>query len=162
MVVASWKWTGSLRGYGVRRLARQAGELGNVSFLSADGQCNELAQRWDESREKTAGEGFAADDVKSFNSTQMGELPFSLPTLKLMLVVFLEKVESFKPFPKEHVASLEKLYALDKSDNAEIKLRFFQIALKSGPEFAEKAAGELRNLALMLPVPGSSLERIRC
>lgn len=56
-------------------------------------------------------------------------------------MVFLEKVESYDAFPPEHVAALEKLYSLDKSDNAEIKLRFYQIALKSGPEYAEKAAG---------------------
>jgi len=46
--------------------------------------------------------------------------------------------------PKDHIASLDKLYAIDKSDNAEIKLRFYQIALKSGPEYAKDAAGESR------------------
>jgi len=44
--------------------------------------------------------------------------------------------------PKDHIASLAKLYSIDKSDNAEIKLRFYQIALKSGPDYAEEAAGE--------------------
>ena len=73
----------------------------------------------------------------------MGELDDAGGERTLTVVVFLEKVESYDAFPAEHVASLEKLYSLDKSDNAEIKLRFYQIALKSGPEYAEKAAGEL-------------------
>lgn len=72
----------------------------------------------------------------------MGELDDAGGERTLTVVVFLEKVESYDAFPAEHVASLEKLYSLDKSDNAEIKLRFYQIALKSGPEYAEKAAGK--------------------
>lgn len=39
---------------------------------------------------------------------------------------------------------LETTYGIDKVENAEIKLRFYQIALKAGPEYAEKAGGECR------------------
>jgi len=51
-------------------------------------------------------------------------------------------VESLDAMPPSHVSLLEKTYGVDKTENSEIKLRFYQIALKSGPEYAEKAAGE--------------------
>ncbi|NXD32286.1 LKHA4 aminopeptidase, partial [Spelaeornis formosus] len=97
--------------------------------------CNELAERWNASREKNAGEGFASSDVADFSSTQK--------------VVFLEKVESYHALPADHVAALDKLYGIDKSDNAEIKLRFYQIALKSGPEYAKQAAAWVVNKGRM-------------
>lgn len=37
---------------------------------------------------------------------------------------------------------MDKLYSLDKSENAEIKLRFYKIALKAGPEYCDSAASE--------------------
>jgi hypothetical protein len=33
------------------------------------------------------------------------------------------------------------VYGFHKSDNAELRLRFYRSALKSGPEYAQKAAG---------------------
>lgn len=105
-----------------------------------------MADKWDKSREKKAGEGFSSADVADFSSTQKGgqrDLSVNHASVAESLVVFLEKVESLHAFPVDHVAALDKLYAIDKSDNAEIKLRFYQIALKSGPEYAKEAAGEL-------------------
>lgn len=58
-------------------------------------------------------------------------------------VVFLEKLESLDPFKPDLVAALDKLYGLSKTDNSEIKLRFYEIALNAGPEYAEEAAGEI-------------------
>jgi hypothetical protein len=56
-------------------------------------------------------------------------------------VVFLEKVHSLPKLPPAAVAHLDQTYSLDKSENAEIKLRLYEIALESGPEYADKAAG---------------------
>lgn len=58
------------------------------------------------------------------------------------VVVFLEKLETYKALPASHVAKLDELYGLNKTENVEIRLRFYLIALKSGPEYSKSAAGE--------------------
>ena len=85
---------------------------------------------------------------KTSNPSQPLKKVRSLYSRRLPLVVFLDKVESFDPLPSGHVEFLERTYGIDKTENAEIKLRFYQIALKSGPRYAEKAAGESRVLLL--------------
>lgn len=60
----------------------------------------------------------------------------------LSVVVFLEKLETYKALPASHVAKLDELYGLNKTENVEIRLRFYLIALKSGPEYSKSAAGE--------------------
>ena len=64
-------------------------------------------------------------------------------------VAFLDKLEAFPAMPPSHVKLLDKTYGFGSNDNAEIALRFFQVALKAGPEYVDQAAGEL-------PYPGPS------
>jgi leukotriene-A4 hydrolase len=59
----------------------------------------------------------------------------------VQLSVFLDKLGVDEAYRPSTVEGLDKLYSLNKSDNAEIKLRFFKIALQSGPEYAQQAAG---------------------
>ncbi|WWC71745.1 leukotriene A-4 hydrolase/aminopeptidase [Kwoniella pini CBS 10737] len=87
--------------------------------------CYDLAAKWDKARNGDVA-GFSKDDIKEFSSTQT--------------VVFLDKLETYDTLPPKVVASLDKLYGLGSTGNAEIALRFYEIALKSGPEYAESAA----------------------
>lgn len=89
-------------------------------------QCLELADRWNKARNDDLSQ-FSPKDVADFSSTQ--------------LCVFLDKLGEDKPYLPATVQTLDKLYSLDKSENSEIKLRFFKIALQSGPEYAQHAAG---------------------
>ncbi|OJA13479.1 hypothetical protein AZE42_04405 [Rhizopogon vesiculosus] len=45
------------------------------------------------------------------------------------IIVFLERLQSFDPLPVAHVDHLGDLYGLVNSPNAEIRLRFYQVAL---------------------------------
>lgn len=56
--------------------------------------------------------------------------------------VFLDALDLKPNFSPKTVSALGKIYGFDKTENAEIRNRFYRIALKSGPEFAEQAAGE--------------------
>lgn len=38
-------------------------------------QCNQLADKWNKSRDQKAGEGFSSQDVADFSSTQKGACP---------------------------------------------------------------------------------------
>lgn len=58
------------------------------------------------------------------------------------LCVFLDKMGEYPAFRPATVRALDELYELDKSDNAEIKLRFYKIALSSGPAYCASAASE--------------------
>jgi hypothetical protein len=40
------------------------------------------------------------------------------------------------------IKAIGKLYEFDSSENAEIRNRFYRIALRSGPEYAKDAAGK--------------------
>jgi leukotriene-A4 hydrolase len=44
-------------------------------------------------------------------------------------VVFLERLQSFDPLPVTHIDHLGSLYSLANTPNAEIRLRFYQVAL---------------------------------
>ncbi|WWC63102.1 leukotriene A-4 hydrolase/aminopeptidase [Kwoniella dejecticola CBS 10117] len=96
--------------------------------------CYDLAARWDKARDGNVS-GFSKDDIKDFSSTQT--------------VVFLDKLETYETLPPKVVASLDKLYGLGSTGNAEIGLRFFEVALKSGPEYAEAAAAWVINKGRM-------------
>ncbi|KLT41494.1 putative leukotriene-A4 hydrolase [Cutaneotrichosporon oleaginosum] len=88
--------------------------------------CLALAERWDKARGDDDLSQFSKKDVADFSSTQ--------------LCVFLDKMGEYKAFRPATVRTLDELYALDKSENAEIKLRFYKIALASGPEYCKSAA----------------------
>jgi hypothetical protein len=36
-------------------------------------QCNDLAEKWDKSRDEKEPQGFSSDDVKDFSATQKGQ-----------------------------------------------------------------------------------------
>ena len=60
-------------------------------------------------------------------------------------VVFLERLQSYNALPKSHVELLGSLYGLSTSPNAEIRLRFYQVALldpksSAAKEFSSAAA----------------------
>lgn len=95
----------------------------------ADRQCLALAERWNKARDDNDLSQFSKKDVADFSSTQ--------------LCVFLDKLGEYSALRSPTVRALDELYSLDKSDNAEIKLRFYKIALTSGPEYCDSAASEL-------------------
>ncbi|GJE92025.1 peptidase family M1-domain-containing protein [Phanerochaete sordida] len=75
-----------------------------------------LAERWDKARSaEIASLDFHEADVKDFSSNQK--------------VVFLEKLQSYAPLPAAHIARLGALYGLAATANAEIRLRFYEVAL---------------------------------
>jgi len=77
-----------------------------------------LAVRWDTSRSisDVTKLDFAASDVETFDSNQK--------------IVFLERLATYPPLPSAHISHLGTLYEVAASANAEIRLRFYQIALK--------------------------------
>ncbi|KAF7797777.1 hypothetical protein EIP86_008978 [Pleurotus ostreatoroseus] len=93
----------------------------------------ELADRWDKSRHTSPSNlGFKESDLDSFNANQK--------------VVFLQTLETYAPLPSSHVETLDKLYHLSKTPNAEIRLRFYEVALQDPTsEAAKKSAPEALN-----------------
>lgn len=69
-------------------------------------------------------------------------LVFSLPNSANAVtpVIMLDRLETYPPFSPKAVSALDKVYSLSSTGNAEIALRFFEIALKSSADYAEKAA----------------------
>ena len=89
-------------------------------------QAYDLAARWaaagsDESKLAE----FSAKDIASFGTSQR--------------IVFLEKVETLA-IPAVAVRKLDDVYQLSHAGNAETSLRFFEIALASGKEYAPQAS----------------------
>ncbi|KAJ4485336.1 peptidase family M1-domain-containing protein [Lentinula aciculospora] len=75
-----------------------------------------LAEHWDSSRSlEILKLAFQEDDMNGFSSTQK--------------VVFLERLQSYKPLPSSHIEHLASLYKVSSTHNAEIRLRFYQFAL---------------------------------
>ncbi|KAK4685307.1 leukotriene-A4 hydrolase, partial [Tremellales sp. Uapishka_1] len=97
--------------------------------------CLDLAERWNNARDDESFNTFSPRDIADFTSTQK--------------VVFIEKLDTYEAFPPRLVAALEKLYQFNGSFNTEIKLRFLEVALKSGPEYAQDAADWVINKGRM-------------
>ncbi|KAJ7116299.1 hypothetical protein C8R44DRAFT_832437 [Mycena epipterygia] len=76
-----------------------------------------LANRWDASRSvaEVSGLDFKKSDLDTFSSTQ--------------IVVFLERLQDFPALPCSHITHLGTLYAVSSTANAEIRLRFYNLAL---------------------------------
>lgn len=110
-------------------------------------QAYDLAARWAAagSDEKKLSQ-FSAKDVESFGTSQM--------------VVFLEKVET-SSIPPVAVKKLDEVYKLSHAGNAETSLRFFEIALASGKEYAPQAAVWVQD-SKSLVVAYISLPQGRC
>jgi len=92
-----------------------------------------LAVRWDTSRSisDVTKLDFTASDVEAFNSNQK--------------IVFLERLATYTPLPPAHISHLGALYEVATSANAEIRLRFYQVALKDP---TSSVAGDLASQAL--------------
>lgn len=89
----------------------------------------QLAERWAEAAKKGDFSAFKPEDVKDFDSTQK--------------CVMLDHLYELGPkFQAEVPQKLDELYGFNKTQNAEIKLRFFKVALQSSPEYCESAAGK--------------------
>ncbi|KZT24720.1 zincin [Neolentinus lepideus HHB14362 ss-1] len=75
-----------------------------------------LAERWDKVRAKDVKElDFKESDVELFSSNQK--------------VLFLDTLQSYSALPLSHVSLLGSLYGLANSGNAEIRFRFYGVAL---------------------------------
>jgi leukotriene-A4 hydrolase len=79
-------------------------------------QAYALADRWDAARATDISRtSFAAADMDGFNSNQK--------------VVFLERLQGLPPLPATHITHLGNLYGVANTPNAEIRFRFYQLAL---------------------------------
>ncbi|KAL6301026.1 peptidase family M1-domain-containing protein [Sparassis latifolia] len=80
-------------------------------------QAYALAEQWDASRSEpdTSRLAFKETDLDEFNSNQK--------------TVFLERLQSYPALPSAHVNFLGSLYGFTNTKNAELRLRFYQIAL---------------------------------
>jgi leukotriene-A4 hydrolase len=96
-----------------------------------------LAARWDASRTISDVNklGFATSDVEGYNSNQKSETllvlstcPISIP--RPIVVVFLERLATYPALPSTHIEHLGVLYDVATTPNAEIRLRFYNFALK--------------------------------
>lgn len=88
-----------------------------------------LSARWIECRDASSKElesSFHANDIKHFNSNQK--------------VVFLEKLQSYLAFKESVPKAIAKVYGFDKAQNAEIRFRFYILALNSGKTYTKPAA----------------------
>lgn len=92
-----------------------------------------LATRWDASRNTDIKSlDFKANDLDAFDSNQKGTLKLLLTKTKTqnaITAVFLERLQSYPALPPDHIAYLGDLYALSATSNAEIRFRFYELAL---------------------------------
>ena len=102
-----------------------------------------LAARWDASRTipDVNKLDFVASDVEGYNSNQKSETSIVLLTNPIsisytIVVVFLERLATYAPLPSTHVELLGALYDTATSPNAEIRLRFYNFALKDSQSSA--------------------------
>ncbi|KAG0143065.1 hypothetical protein CROQUDRAFT_661720 [Cronartium quercuum f. sp. fusiforme G11] len=94
-----------------------------------------LAKRWEEACNVPEKRKFDRSDIVHFSSNQ--------------IVVFLEKLDScHDTLPNELVHLMNQVYAFDESQNQEIRLRWYAIALKAGA-FTDRAAGWVKNKGRM-------------
>lgn len=93
-------------------------------------QAYALADRWDLARAIDISDTpFSADDMDGFNSGQKA--------------VFLERLQALPPLPAGHIAHLGSLYKVADTSNAEIRFRFYGLALQdpsSVPEHVDEEA----------------------
>jgi len=86
----------------------------------------DLAKRWDAARKEDTID-FSAKDLEGFSSNQT--------------VVFLETLESYDSLPPKYLREMNKCYGFDDTENAEIRLRWYNVALAGdGEDFKESAA----------------------
>ncbi|KAF9448831.1 hypothetical protein P691DRAFT_775108 [Macrolepiota fuliginosa MF-IS2] len=80
-------------------------------------QAYALAERWDAARSTSdpSGLDFKETDLQGFDGNQT--------------IVFLEKLQSYPSLPSDLISHLASLYGLSQTSNAEIRLRFYGVAL---------------------------------
>ncbi|KAI6159444.1 peptidase family M1-domain-containing protein [Pisolithus thermaeus] len=79
-------------------------------------ESNLLADRWNKARTATnLQEIFKASDVQELDANQ--------------IVVFLERLQSYPALPKHHISFLGSTYSFATTPNAEIRFRFYEVAL---------------------------------
>ncbi|THH04799.1 hypothetical protein EW145_g5260 [Phellinidium pouzarii] len=89
-------------------------------------QAYKLAERWDASRVKDVKSlGFKSTDLDHFDSNQKS--------------VFLERLQLYSPLPPDHLAYLGDLYTISKTTNAEIRFRYYELALLDPSTVESKA-----------------------
>ncbi|KAL0249760.1 leukotriene A-4 hydrolase/aminopeptidase [Cryptococcus tetragattii IND107] len=88
--------------------------------------CYDLAEKWNHARESEDFSRFSPKDIENFSSTQK--------------VIMLDRLETYPALSPKAVSALDNAYSLSSTGNAEIALRFFEIALKSSADYAQKAA----------------------
>ncbi|KAF8139623.1 peptidase family M1-domain-containing protein [Boletus edulis] len=87
-----------------------------------------LASRWDKSRSTDVSQlDFSPGDVEGIDTNQ--------------IIVFLERLQSeqIPPLPHTHIDHLGTVYALTHTPNAELRLRFYEIALRDPSSSAAHA-----------------------
>ncbi|KAI5833346.1 zincin [Schizophyllum commune Tattone D] len=104
-----------------------------------------LAGRWDAARTSRVDTlDFSADDLKAFDSNQK--------------VVFLERLQTYPPLPLAHVRHLGSLYGLESTPNAEIRLRFYAVALLDPSSEAARAYAQAAVNWVIGDEPGGSVK----
>jgi leukotriene-A4 hydrolase len=102
-----------------------------------------LADRWDKARNGDV-KGFSSKDLEHFNSNQIGAcLSMGSTTFpESKTVVFLETLESLPAFDANTIDAIQSAYAFDSTGSSEIRLRWYEVALKpeSGGKYKESAA----------------------
>ncbi|TFK38633.1 peptidase family M1-domain-containing protein [Crucibulum laeve] len=90
----------------------------------------DLAARWDAARTSDIAQlDFKETDLDDFNGNQ--------------IIVFLERLDSLPPLPSSLIFHLGSLYRLSSSSNAEVRSRFYEIALgQPSSEVAKAFASE--------------------
>jgi len=90
-------------------------------------QAYALADRWDAARaidiSKTP---FSPTDIDGFNSNQK--------------IVFLERLHTLPPLPASHISHLGNTYGVADTSNAEIRFRFYELALRDPNSVPEHLA----------------------
>lgn len=102
----------------------------------------QLAERWNCARETEASKlDFTESDLKDFSSNQISSPKISNLDRRLAdisVVVFLERLQSYPPLPSHLTIHLGDLYKFKNTPNAEIRFRFYQIALSDPSSTAAK------------------------
>jgi leukotriene-A4 hydrolase len=81
-------------------------------------QAYEIAEKWNRARDIPVDKlPFKASDVESLNSNQR--------------IVLLERLQSYDPFQEGHLKHLGKIYGFASTNNAEVRFRYYQLALRS-------------------------------
>ena len=111
-------------------------------------QAYALAAKWDASRNTSdvSQLPFKASDLEGYGSNQIGMPPFSpfcpprlLTSIIRPVVVFLERLHTYPALPASHITLLGTLYKLSSTTNAEIRLRFYEVAFMDPASAAAKA-----------------------